>query len=234
MYANLIFIFVSFQPILETKERYKLLTMASVLVENNDSNNLRKRDGKHQEEVYIGDRMIDSLSSGSNSNGRLGGDAWNVTVLLFLYLLQGIPLGLTASIPMILQNRGVSYKEQAEFSFVYWPFSLKLLWAPIVDSCFVSWFGRRKTWLIPTQYLLGLFMLLLSLMVDNLLGAEKFVTLADGSEKLVYDKPNVAFLTAIFFILNFFAATQDIVVDGWALTMLKRYIALLILSALQF
>ena len=36
----------------------------------------------------------------------------SISLLLFLYVLQGIPLGLSASIPMILQNRGVSYKEQ--------------------------------------------------------------------------------------------------------------------------
>ena len=29
-------------------------------------------------------------------------------------------------------------------------------------------------------------------------------------------------LTCMFFFLNFLAATQDIAVDGWALTMLKR------------
>lgn len=42
----------------------------------------------------------------------LKGD-WNNIVLLFcLYTLQGIPLGLAGAIPMILQNRGVSYKQQ--------------------------------------------------------------------------------------------------------------------------
>ena len=34
--------------------------------------------------------------------------------------------------------------------------------------------------------------------------------------------PSILFLTAIFFCLNFLAATQDIAVDGWALTMLSR------------
>lgn len=34
--------------------------------------------------------------------------------------------------------------------------------------------------------------------------------------------PSIAFLTGIFFCLNFLAATQDIAVDGWALTMLSR------------
>ena len=33
--------------------------------------------------------------------------------------------------------------------------------------------------------------------------------------------PDVASLTALYFILNFLAATQDVAVDGWALTMLK-------------
>lgn len=118
-------------------------------------------------------------------------------------------MGLIAAIPMLLQNRGASYKQQAEFSFAYWPFSMKLLWAPIVDSLYIKRFGRRKSWLIPVQYLIGGFMLFLSLKVNTWLGG-------DGIE------PNVPLLTALFFMLNFLAATQDIAVDGWALTMLKR------------
>lgn len=137
------------------------------------------------------------------------GDRANVALLFFLYLLQGIPLGLTSAIPMLLLNRGVTYKQQAEFSFVTWPFSLKLLWAPIVDSIFWAKWGKRKSWLIPTQYLLGIFMLFLSTQVNRWLAV-------DG------DDLNVAALTVMFFLLNFLAATQDIAVDGWALTMLKR------------
>ena len=36
------------------------------------------------------------------------------------------------------------------------------------------------------------------------------------------DTPQVTILTALFFALNFLAATQDIAVDGWALTMLSK------------
>lgn len=74
------------------------------------------------------------------------GEGRNIALLFFLYLLQGIPLGLIASIPLILQNRHVSYKEQAEFSLAFWPFSMKLLWAPIVDSVYSSRMGKRKSW----------------------------------------------------------------------------------------
>lgn len=42
----------------------------------------------------------------------LHGDWNNIILLFFLYTLQGIPLGLAGAIPMILQNRGVSYKQQ--------------------------------------------------------------------------------------------------------------------------
>nr|XP_022335434.1 acetyl-coenzyme A transporter 1-like [Crassostrea virginica] len=141
----------------------------------------------------------------------LKGDYSNVAVLMFLYILQGIPLGVAGSVPMLLQSRGVSYKDQAIFSFVFWPFSIKLLWAPLVDSLYFSSFGRRKSWLVPIQYLIGVFMMVLSYQVDNLIGNEK-----NGGGVSVY------FLTFIFFMLNFLAATQDIAVDGWALTMLSR------------
>lgn len=42
----------------------------------------------------------------------LRGDEKNIVILLFLYLLQGIPLGLCGSISMLLQNREVSYRQQ--------------------------------------------------------------------------------------------------------------------------
>lgn len=152
----------------------------------------------------------DNEKDKSNQNG-LQGDYGNIALLMFLYILQGIPLGLGGSIPMLLTSRKVSYKDQAIFSFVSWPFSIKLLWAPLVDSLYFTWFGRRKTWLVPIQYLIGVFMIVLSWNIDSVLGTE-----SNGAHV------NIIFITVIFFMLNFLAATQDIAVDGWALTMLSR------------
>lgn len=160
--------------------------------------------------ILGGNRRVSTTEHLVRSAKGLEGDWSNIFLLTFLYVLQGIPIGLGASVPMILQNRNVSYKQQAVFSFVFWPFSLKLLWAPFVDSCYSARMGRRKTWLVPTQYLLGFFMLYLSGFVDTLLGGN------DGTP------PNVLALTVAFFVLDFLAATQDIAVDGWALTMLSR------------
>lgn len=137
------------------------------------------------------------------------GDKRNIFVLLVLYTLQGVPLGLSLAIPIIIQNmHKSSFKEQAKFSLAVWPFSLKLLWAPLVDSLFIRKLGRRKSWLIPVQYFLGIFFFITGFRINEWLD--------DGS------KVNINALTSVFFVLNFLAATQDIVVDGWALTMLKR------------
>ncbi|XP_037533985.1 acetyl-coenzyme A transporter 1 [Nematolebias whitei] len=174
------------------------------------------REGASSSETEMGEDDTDGLIRSSDSEDRrhtrvrpgIHGELGNVLLLLFLYVLQGIPLGLAGSIPLILQSKNVSYKDQAFFSFVFWPFSLKLLWAPLVDALYFSRFGRRKSWLVPTQYILGLFMLYLSGTVNSLLQNSK--------------GPDVVILTAVFFMLAFLAATQDIAVDGWALTMLSR------------
>ncbi|KAJ6636468.1 Acetyl-coenzyme A transporter 1, partial [Pseudolycoriella hygida] len=131
---------------------------------------------------------------------------WNsILILLFLYTLQGLPLGLIISIPLIIQEKSATYNQQARFSLAAWPFSLKLLWAPLVDALYIKKIGRRKSWLIPIQYLIGVTLFMLSYQVDHLI-----------------DTLQVGMLTAYFFLLNFLTATQDMAVDGWALTMLKR------------
>ncbi|CAD5212992.1 unnamed protein product [Bursaphelenchus okinawaensis] len=140
----------------------------------------------------------------------LKGDISSICLLLFLYLLQGIPLGLIAAVPLLLQSKGITYSQQAVFSFSHWPFSMKLLWAPIVDSLFFRRIGRRKSWMVPCQYLIGTFLLVVSYYVNQIMGT-------DGS-----GTPNIFFLMCVFLPLNFLAATQDIAVDGWALTMLSR------------
>ena len=136
-------------------------------------------------------------------------DRWNIAILLLLYTLQGIPLGLAGSIPMVLHSKKIGYRQQAIFSFVSWPFSVKLLWAPIVDAIYSRSFGRRKSWLIPSQYIIGFVMILMSYNINNLIGE-------DGKA------PQIVMLTILFLLLFACAATQDIAVDGWAISMLSR------------
>eukprot|EP00117_Sycon_ciliatum_P015805 scpid60772/ scgid15509/ Acetyl-coenzyme A transporter 1; Solute carrier family 33 member 1 len=190
---------------------------------------LRSRNPEDSQSQAGGDATSGSSMDSNAQTGLLAGDNPNegqqhdveqeanwrtnkssIALLVFLYVLQGIPLGLAGSIPLILQQRNISYKGQATFSLVFWPFSLKLLWAPFVDGIYSRRMGRRKSWLVPTQYAIALLMIWLSFIVTHLIG--------DGESSV----PQLVPLTGVFFALNMLAATQDIAVDGWALTMLDR------------
>ncbi|KIK07384.1 hypothetical protein K443DRAFT_182209 [Laccaria amethystina LaAM-08-1] len=134
-------------------------------------------------------------------------DKRSMVLLCVLYLIQGVPLGLAlGSVPFLLKEH-LSYSQLATFALSSYPYSLKLLWSPIVDSLFIRSVGRRKSWIIPMQLIVGTLMLYISLNVQKLL-----------------DDPgnNVTELTVIFTMLVLFSATQDIAVDGWALTLLSQ------------
>ena len=202
-------------------------------------------------------------------------DRSNYALLIALYTLQGIPMGLSASIPFLIQQKvkiiaeaaasaaagsaasaavetvtnvaanvvsssasssskshadiaKMAYNAQAIFALCSWPFSLKLLWAPLVDSVFWSKFGRRKSWLVPVQMLAGFIMVCGSNYVEEQLGLSDVVSGAGAgaasasASASASDSFDVKGVTAFFFILYFLMATQDIAVDGWALTMLSK------------
>lgn len=130
-----------------------------------------------------------------------------VCLLLVLYTLQGVPMGLSSSVGFILQERGATYAEQGAFSLASWPFSLKVLWAPIVDAVYVKRVGQRRTWVLPLQITVGCTLLALANALGRLISEE-------GSD--------VRTLTWTFFWLYLLLASQDIAVDGWALTMLSE------------
>ena len=64
-----------------------------------------------------------------------------------------------------------SYTQLGTLSLAAYPFSLKLLWSPIVDSVFIPWIGRRKTWIIPTQLVLGGLFVYCSYYVEDVLAS---------------------------------------------------------------
>lgn len=154
-------------------------------------------------------RNDDASADQEEEKPNLQGDRCNVALLTFLYFMQGIVSGLSAAMPLLLASYGASYTQQAQFSMAVWPFSLKLVWAPIIDSFYSKRFGRRKSWLIPTQFLTGVFMLILSFYINLWLSGNG-------------QKPNIEILTILYFGLNFLAASQDVTVDGWAVQMVKR------------
>ena len=87
-------------------------------------------------------------------------DLPSILLLLFLYILQGLPLGIIAAIPLLLQERReLSYSEQAILSCTWYPYCFKLIWAPVVDACWSKRVGRRKSWVVPCLYVIGGFLI---------------------------------------------------------------------------
>lgn len=137
-------------------------------------------------------------------------DRRNFGLLVLLYFLQGVPMGLaTGSVPFILKGDNLSYSALGVFSLASYPYSLKLLWSPIVDACWSPKFGRRKSWIMPIQMLSGFGMIWLGSRVKQMMSAAA----SDGGS-------GIWGFTGWWFFLVFMCATQDIAVDGWALTLL--------------
>jgi PAT family acetyl-CoA transporter-like MFS transporter 1 len=128
--------------------------------------------------------------------------ALSICLILVLYLLQGLNLGLTGTMPFFLIAHGATWKDQGTFSFAFYPFSLKLIWAPLIDALYSTRFGRRKSWLVPIQLSAAGILLLLSFYVESFIATSR-----------------VILLTAIFFGLVFLTASQDICVDGLAISL---------------
>ncbi|KAF9103606.1 hypothetical protein BGX27_010500 [Mortierella sp. AM989] len=127
-------------------------------------------------------------------------DSWN-------FALLGVPVGLAfGSIPFLLKAK-MSYSQIGVFSLAHYPYSMKFLWSPIVDAVYSKDLGRRKSWIVPIQLLTGFMFLWLGINIDDWMSQEHI---------------SVGTLTAVFFVLIFFSATQDIAVDGWALTLLSK------------
>ncbi len=123
-----------------------------------------------------------------------------VAVLSALYFAQGLPFGFQATaLPVYLRQRGVSLTAIGFAGALSAPWMLKALWAPLVDRFGWRTFGRRKSWIAPMQLLLSLSC------------AAAAVAAPSGS---------LTALLSLVFVMNLFAATQDIAVDGLAVDLL--------------
>jgi PAT family beta-lactamase induction signal transducer AmpG len=122
-----------------------------------------------------------------------------VLVIMFLGFSSGLPLALSGSTLLVwMTEAGVNLGTIGLFALVGTPYTIKFLWAPLIDAVNVPLlarrFGRRRGWLLLSQFLL--------------MGAIVLLGLCN---------PSVSpFLVAIGALLVATAsATQDIVVDAF-------------------
>ncbi len=127
--------------------------------------------------------------------GRLG-------ILWVLYFVQGLPFGFQATaLPVYLRTAGMSLEGVGLAAALALPWSLKILWAPLVDRFGGGRYGRRKSWILPLQLLLAV---------------------TCGAAALVPPHEGLTPILVLVLAMNFFAATMDIAVDGLAVDVLER------------
>ena len=88
--------------------------------------------------------------------------------MLLLGFSSGLPLALSGSTLLVwMRESGVDLGTIGLFALVGTPYTLKFLWAPLVDALHVPFFtrafGRRRGWLVFSQLLLIAAILLLAL-----------------------------------------------------------------------
>lgn len=121
------------------------------------------------------------------------------------YFAQGVPIGLLMiAIPAWLAEEGASVSDLAVFtSVVSLPWAFKLVAGPFMDRFKFLPMGYRRPWVMGAQTGLCLSLLVLVAMGD-----------LDIEFLLPY--------TVIGFVINAFAATQDVAVDGMAIDILPE------------
>jgi PAT family beta-lactamase induction signal transducer AmpG len=121
-----------------------------------------------------------------------------VLVMLLLGFASGLPFMLTANtLSFWLREDGISLKTIGFLSWVGLAYSLKFLWAPLVDRLdlpLVGRLGRRRGWLLAAQVVVGI-----ALAAMGLTGP--------GDGLLAFG--------ALALVVAFASSTQDIVVDAW-------------------
>ncbi|MGE5412808.1 MAG: MFS transporter, partial [Syntrophomonadaceae bacterium] len=117
---------------------------------------------------------------------------------------SGLPLGLVwVALPAFLTYRGVDLRTVGLFSLAQAPWSFKFLWSPLMDRYgprFGS-IGRRRSWILICQ-------LFLTAAILALAGAAHAT--------------DVGLIAALAFLIAFGSASQDIVIDAYAVEVLER------------
>jgi len=125
-----------------------------------------------------------------------------VLTMLFFGFSAGIPILLIfSSLSLWLGEAGVERKAVTFFSWAALGYSFKFIWAPLVDQLPLPYltarFGRRRAWLLLSQFAVVAAILLMA-SVDPAGAGQSLTVMALGAV-----------------LLGFSSATQDIVIDAY-------------------
>src|SRR5258708_4221841 len=130
-----------------------------------------------------------------------------VLIVLLLGFSAGLPLALSGStLRLWMRQSSIDLETIGLFALVGTPYTIKFLWAPVVDAIDVPlltrWLGRRRGWLVFSQIIM--------------IGAIILLSLCDPA-KVAWQ---VLFIAALFVATA--AATQDILIDAYRIESLPE------------
>ena len=124
-----------------------------------------------------------------------------LAILSTLYFVQGLPYGFQLiALPVYLRSEGVSLTGIGLASALSLPWMFKVVWGPAVDRFGSERFGHRRSWILPLQ---------VSLLTSCIAAA--FTPPSRG----------LLVLVSMVFLMNLFASTMDVAVDGLAVDLLR-------------
>jgi PAT family beta-lactamase induction signal transducer AmpG len=121
--------------------------------------------------------------------------SYRMFIVTILGFASGLPLGLTGgTLQAWMKTENIDLTTIGLFSLVGLPYTLKFLWAPIMDRYVPPLMGRRRGWMMLTQ--LGLILAIIAL----------------GFSDPTLTPQYVAFFAVC---VAFFSASQDIAIDAY-------------------
>lgn len=128
-----------------------------------------------------------------------------IATIFFLGIASAMPLALILStLKALLVDKGFDIKTIGFLSLTTLPYSLKIFFAPIIDSAALPYLtkrlGQRRSWIIFTQIILVFAIAALGIAGEN---------------------GNLFFITLFSFIVAFASASQDVVIDGYRIELIE-------------
>ena len=125
-----------------------------------------------------------------------------IGIMLPLGFASGLPLALTAgTLQAWLTVAGLDLKTIGVFTLVGLPYTLKFLWAPLMDRLVPPWLGRRRGWMLVMQ-------------ISVAFGLVAMAMTGPGQ------RPEI--LGALALVVAFLSASLDIVLDAYRTDVLLR------------
>lgn len=125
-----------------------------------------------------------------------------VAMMLLLGFSSGLPLALTGgTLQAWMTVAGVDLRTIGIFALVGLPYTIKFLWSPLMDRFVPPWLGRRRGWMIATQF-----------------------ALFAGILAMAFSSPehSVSTLALLALFVAFASASQDVVVDAYRTDLLQE------------